>query len=106
MGLGPSASWQICRERSCAVPFGRVAEGVKPLPYQSRSMRAMAVGVNTARFAPSIMTPTVQSKPPPYKENILKITVPLPIDRYLCHIFLVVKAWQAGYNQEKNSQGE
>ena len=33
MGFGPSASWQNCRERPCAVPFGRVAGGVKPLPY-------------------------------------------------------------------------
>ena len=34
MGLGPSASWQNCREWSCAVPFGLIAEGVKPLPYE------------------------------------------------------------------------
>jgi len=31
--LSHLTSWHVCRVRSCAVPFGRVAEGVKPLPY-------------------------------------------------------------------------
>ena len=39
LGFSPAASWQICRERSCAVPFGRVAEGVKLLPYENNQAK-------------------------------------------------------------------
>ena len=45
-------SWQICRERSCAVPFGRVAEGVKPLPYERSHSRAREAGYGDLLFNP------------------------------------------------------
>ena len=47
-------SWQICRERSCAVPFGRVAEGVKPLPYERSHSRAREAGYGDLPFNISI----------------------------------------------------
>ena len=28
-----------CRERACAVPFGHVEEGVKPLPYENNQAK-------------------------------------------------------------------